>query len=50
MNPYAAGHFVTLKLGVEDRQYGEVDDMWIYSAIASRWFVSKIAVRVSPTP
>ncbi|MDQ3837318.1 MAG: hypothetical protein M3270_10360 [Thermoproteota archaeon] len=50
MNPYAAGHIVTLKLGVEDWQSGKVDDMDIYSSITNRWFVSKIAVRASPTP
>ena len=50
MHPYAAGQLVTLKLGVHDWHYGEVNDMDIYSSITNRWFVSKLAVRCSPTP
>lgn len=50
MHPYAAGQGVTLKLGIHDWHWGEVNDMGIYSSITNRWFVSKIAVRCSPTP
>lgn len=50
MHPYAAGQLVTLKLGVHDWHWGEVNDMGIYSSITNRWVVSKIAVRCSPTP
>lgn len=50
MHPYAAGQLVTLKLGIHDWHWGEVNDMGIYSSITNRWFVGKIAVRCSPTP
>jgi hypothetical protein len=50
MHPYAAGQLITLKLGVHDWHWGEVNDMGIYSSITNRWVVSKIAVRCSPTP
>lgn len=50
MHPYAAGQLLTLKLGVHDWHWGEVNDMGIYSSITNRWVVSKIAVRCSPTP
>jgi hypothetical protein len=50
MHSYAAGQLVTLKLGVHDWHWGEVNDMELYSHITNRWFVSKIAVRCSTMP
>jgi hypothetical protein len=47
MHPYAAGQLVTLKIGIEDEQYVDMNDMSSYSFLTNRWFVSRVAVRSS---
>lgn len=47
MHSYAAGQLVTLKIGVEDEHYVDMNDMSCYSYLTNRWFVSKVALRSS---
>jgi hypothetical protein len=47
MYSYAAGQWVMLKIGIEDKNYVKMNDMSCYSYLTNRWFVSKVALRSS---